>query len=159
MARTKKKVDIPLLKRIIKEVEGAETFSNLNTFYQAVTDRYNGMLRDIKMGANINGKMVEDMFPEVTSSVIMLRIKEFGIRIKTTAGQRGRPTGTKSTNPVKRIPRAKKFQDNPAMVKSLELLKKELKNKPSWYHSIEGGSLIAAVKAYCYFCSGESTTE
>ena len=156
MSRTKTKVDVKLFKRIIKEAEDSIEFTNLSKLYEQVAKSYNGVLRDIKMGGT--GQLVNDIFPEINAGVVGLRIKEFGIKIKTKAGARGRPTGSFNTSkPQKRTTRAEKFQKNDRIVQSLEAIRQELHDKPHWYQKIVEGSLTTAVKAHCYTCGGYNT--
>ena len=163
MVRTPIKVDLYLLKRIIKEVEGNEGFTNRSQLYVAVAERYNNMLRDIRMGATQTGKLVEDMFPDITPSIVMLRIKENGIYVKTKAGKRGRPKGVKIVRAdgqkIKRTSRAEKFQNNPRIVQSLAEVRKEFKEKPHWVDKLEAGSFIYAIRLYCLGCSGGDVSE
>ena len=160
MARTKKKIDEKLFRRVVKEVEEAEEFTNRSKLYEAVAKRYNNILRDIKMSGANTESLVGKMFPEITTSIVLLRINELKINIKTKVGERGRPKGSVTYGePVKRTPRAEKFQQNPKIVQSLKEIRKELWEKPHWYTRIAEGSLITAVKAHCFLCSGNSTAE
>lgn len=160
--KTPKKVDTTLLRRILKEIEADGPLKNQSMLYQKTAEQYNNALRDIKMGANANGILVESIFDSITSSVVMLRIKENNIRVKTLPGKRGRPRGTiklKDGQPIKRTTRAEKFQNNPKIVESLEAIRKEFPQKQGWVDKLEGGSVIYGVRLKCYECGGGQVSE
>ena len=162
MVRTPINVDITSLRRIIKEVEVNGGLGNQSQLFKEVARRYNGMLRDIKMGATTK-PLIEGIFPEITPSVVMLRIKENNIRIKTVPGKRGRPKGqkivTSDGEPVKRVKRSDKFKNNPKIMAAIQELRKEFPEKEKWVDKIEEGSLIHGIKLHCYSCSGRDNSE
>jgi len=80
MARQTILVDKDLFLTTIVKVEDRNTFSNFYALYVAVADEYN--------------KQVSPPYGKITHSVVLLRIKEWGIITKTTKGARGRQVGT-----------------------------------------------------------------
>jgi hypothetical protein len=163
MSKIARKVNFKLLKRTIIEVESDGPLINRQTLYKAVATQYNNVLRNIKMGDSVQKDMVDDIFPEITHSIVQLRIKDGNIKVKTPIGKRGRPKGQKIVRadgkPVERISRAAKFASSPDIVKSLEAIRKTLKDKPHWADKIENGSMLTAIKAFCWICSGWDTVE
>ena len=160
--KTPHNVDLPLLKRLIKEVEGNGPLANQSLLYKEVAARYNNVLRDITLGTS-NERLVGGIFLPLTPAIVCLRIKECGIKIKTQPGKRGRPKGVRSIQPdgtpVKRVKRSEKFANDPLIARPLLEIQKELHEKPKWYEKIAGGSMKAAVVAKCFLCSGWSVTE
>jgi 23S rRNA-/tRNA-specific pseudouridylate synthase len=82
MGRPKIDVDETVLRNTIADSEAEQTFSSLNALYDFVADVL-----------------------DVSKSVVMLRIKELGIQVKTQPGKRGRPpAATKETSEAKSKP-------------------------------------------------------
>lgn len=152
------KVDLKLLKQVVAEVENSQEFTNLTSLYECVAKQYNGRLQDIVLASK--GAANGAMFPPITHSVVKLRIKEFGIKIKTKAGKRGRPMGSSNdTKPRKRISRGEKFSHNPEIQASLEAMYAEFPDKKRWVDHIKDGSMKYAIKLGCYDCMGRSTAD
>jgi len=78
MPRPKIDVNTQLLKNTIDDAENDRSFSSLNELYEFVAEVL-----------------------DVSKSVVMLRIKELGIPLKTKPGKRGRPAGTASSAKTK----------------------------------------------------------
>ena len=156
------KVDLPLLKRLIKEVEGNGALANQSLLYKGVASRYNNVLRDITLGTS-NERLVGGIFLPITPAIVCLRIKEYGIQIKTKPGTRGRKKGSKSIRsdgtPVKRVKRSEKFANDPLIVQSLQEVRKEFSEKSKWVDKLEGGSIIHGIKLHCFGCSGFDSVE
>ena len=99
---------------------------------------------------------------KITSSVVYLRIKEFGIEIKTKPGKRGRgglPNRVKGSE-AKRIPRKEKFQANPLIQIALAKINKATPERfRPMAERIRKGSMKAALQLKCLDCSDYSTTE
>lgn len=107
---------------------------------------------------------------EITHSVVMLRIKEWNIPIKTPSmkgqgrkGQTGWQGGPRRT-------KAEKFAASPSIQASLKAIRKEamqlgkdVSNNPNRFlplvEQVENGSRAAAVKLHCIFCATGSTVE
>ncbi len=146
MGRTKKKIDVELFRRVIDEIDSPD-LSNKTILYNMVAEKYN--------------KIVTVDFPDITMSVVTLRIKELGIPLKTPTGTKGRPKGSKipAGTARNRTSRADKFASNSKSREWFETLEKACPEKTTWIEKIKGGSLKYALKYYCYTCSGFSASD
>jgi len=144
-----------VLQAAINEVESKQSFSNLSSLHVVVSDRYNASSRDAS-------------FPDISPSVVGLRIKEFNLTHKTTAGKRGRGVMTDEQKAAMaagraggRRSRSEKFAENPAIANALIRLRVYV---PERFHNkvdkvVQGGSMKAAVALKCLDCAGFSTVE
>lgn len=127
MARTKIEVDKSQLVNVITQLENAKKFSNRNALYSEVA-----------------GKM------DISPSVVMLRVKEFDIQLKTPKGKRGRQKGVKLSTAQKAAMqhgRARRTVDN------LEVLRNNFpQSKAGLIDRVGNGSLSAAIRAKCLDC-------
>jgi len=133
--KTPTKVDKTKLIRIIENIENKQIPKNRSELYGLVAKEYN-----------------ED---KVTPSVVMLRISEWNIPVKTPKGKRGRQPGVK----IERKPREDKFKD-PKIQSGLKDLKKEAGEKYNkTVDRIGKGSMKSAIKMKCLDCSGYDKKE
>jgi hypothetical protein len=130
----------------VRICEEGKTFSNRSALYEAVANKYN----------EAGGKQ------PITPSVAYLRIKDWGLEVKTPLGKRGRgsnpnlgkiPKGT-------RVSKASKFKKDPAIQKSFAELKQIVPERymPLYERTIKG-SRTAAAKLLCLECSGWMSAE
>lgn len=154
MARVSFAVNRSLLEDCIREVENKQTFSTQLKLHKAVENLYNSK-------AKIKG---------ITFSIVMLRIKEWNIQIKTQKGKRGLAKGVPLS-----AERKQKMQDGRKENSKTKKLISSKKNEngsivpgnrfqyvPSNYHALQikaETSLAAAVKANCYACQAWTPRE
>jgi hypothetical protein len=144
MGRKSVEVDRNILSKIIEELEQNEKFENQSKLYTRVAEEYTK-----KTGTAI------------TSSVIYLRIKKFGIVIKTEKAKldpsrfRERLSNTVSTGEDCIKPKAKQ-----TVAQLLEFAdEKEKKKWEKLAKSVLRGSRKAAIKFNCISCANFQTTE
>lgn len=152
MAKIARKVDKKTLQNAINEVESKETFTTRSALHDAVAPIYN--------------KNKKKEFPEITSSIVMLRITEFKLDVKTPKGKRGRQPGAKlpkgfgGGGAKNRTTRKEKFQNNPDIVAHFAKLRKVT---PERFLKVldraEAGSMKSAVKLHCLQCVNFETKE
>ena len=162
MARTAVKVDRIKLVSAINEVEKNGPFRTRTKLYDRAAREYNSSVSDTSL--------------EITPSIVMLRIKEFNLTVKTPIGQRGRQSGVKMTDEHKALlaagrknrvkgGRKAKFEKNPQIKAALN----DLRDKTSSNHyaapylplveKIAAGSMRAAVRLNCLQCSNYQRNE
>lgn len=157
MARVAVVVDREKLVASIHTVEKNGPMNTRSELYEKVAKEYN-----LSVG---NSKL------EITPSIVMLRIDQFKLTVKTPVGQRGRKTGDKMTDEHKaklaegrknRVPggRKTKFQNNPEIKQALQDLQKSV---PETFlpivDRIVNGSVTSAVKLMCLQCSNFQRVE
>jgi len=131
--KTKTPVNKKELQNIINKLESEQTFINRNELFQAVadTDWAKGHSRPL------------------TKSVVYLRVKEFGIQLKTPKGKKGNPN-LNNTNREPKVLDSDLFKDLHGYV-------------PSTYKNlvkrIEKGSKTAAIKLKCLDCANYQPKE
>lgn len=127
MARRKIEVSKVELAGVIGDIESEQVFSTRNDLANAVS-----------------AKM------DISPSIVLLRIKEFGLQPKTPKGKRGRQPGVKLSKDQKRAMQAgrskKKNFDVSAMRKNFPASYKGLLDK------VSAGSYAATVKGKCLDC-------
>ena len=163
MTRKPKRVDEQMFKRIVREIDSPD-LPNRSELYRLVSKKYNNILLTIKMGSAENEGMVSDLFPSITASIAMSRIKDWGIPIRTPIGARGRPKGIQrpencSDKPRQSTTRAEKFANNPKSQDCFDYLEQECPEKIGWINKIKNGSLKYAMKYHCFTCSGFSASD
>lgn len=157
MARTAVKVDRVKLVAAINEAEKNGPCLTRSKLYDRATRAYNSSVSDTSL--------------EITPSIVMLRIKEFNLTVKTPIGQRGRQAGVKMTDEHKaalaagRQNRVKggrkaKFEKNPEIKAALvDLKEKTPESYVSLVEKIAAGSMRAAVRLNCLQCSNYQRVE
>lgn len=157
MARTAVKVDRVKLVSAINEVEKNGPCLTRSRLYDRVTREYNSSVSDFSL--------------EITPSIVMLRIKEFNLTVKTPIGQRGRQSGVKMTDEHKALlaagrqnrvkgGRKAKFEKNPEIKAALvDLKEKTPESYVSLVEKIAAGSMRAAVRLNCLQCSNYQRIE
>jgi hypothetical protein len=155
MAKTPKKVDQKLLVRAIEQAEKDGPLRNLQALWEATCKIYNGLVG-------------ETQFPEITPSVVMLRVeRDWHLSHKTVAGKKGRgalsdeqKAAMQAGRQGGRTSKAEKFAKNPAIAQAHKLLRERT---PERFHNlvdqVEAGSRSAAVKLNCLECSAYVTSE
>lgn len=140
MARVTVFVDRALLVKCLLDVEKDGPLANLSQLYNKTAELYN-----------------KDAQTPITHSVVMLRIKEWGIVVQTKPGKKG-PKGMSSEHKAAmltargarktRAEKIKKYASNLEKMRSLT---------PKVFlplvDAMENGSLTAAVKRNCLECS------
>lgn len=145
--KVQKAVNRTILTESIKAAEENGPLSNRQLLYGAVAERYN-----LAIGPN-SPKLW------VTPSIVLLRIAEWQLKVKTPKGQRGRPKGTKlppkldvEGNPIKRVRKGRKASDtNMNAMRAGEFAGPQYQGLLS---RIANGSLTARIKANCLACAG-----
>jgi hypothetical protein len=157
MARTAVKVDRIKLVSAINEVEKNGPFRTRTKLYDRAAREYNSSVSDTSL--------------EITPSIVMLRIKEFNLTVKTPIGQRGRRSGVKMTDEHKALlaagrknrvkgGRKAKFEKNPQIRAALvDLKEKTPESYVSLVEKIAAGSMRAAVRLNCLQCSNYQRVE
>ena len=139
MGRKPVDIDLEELKKTILEVEKDGPLKNRDALHVAVGEK---------------------MEPKVSKSVVMLRIRDNNIEVKTPLGKRGRQPG--EGGPVNRQPRASKID-----AKNVKEIRKELfgiaslSSQPTSTFNVlkkkldrlENGSMKAAVQLMCITCT------
>lgn len=135
MSRTKLHIDRNELVNIIQQLEKDQTFNNRNSLAIAISNSPWGKLN------------------KITTSVALLRIKEYNITPITPVGKRGRPTGSKLTeaNILAMQSGRKKTVIN---TKWAEDVKKDV---PKQYYKLvdraAAGSKVASIRLMCAQCT------
>lgn len=148
MAKTPKPVNRQRLAQAIEATEANGPLVNRQTLYASVCERYN-----IACGPSASSQWI-------TPSIVLLRIQEWQMSVKTPIGKRGRPVGSKiaprldeNGNPLPR----KRRTGRKASKENLEAMRGG-EFKGSSYEGllqrIENGSLTARIKANCLACAG-----
>lgn len=153
MAKTAKPVNRQRLAQAIADAEAQGPLTNRQTLYAACAERYN-----VACGATCPKDWI-------TPSIVLLRIQEWQMSVKTPVGKRGRPAGTKiapkldaNGNPLPRATR----KSRKASAANLEAMKSGEFASPSYeglLTRIENGSLTARIKANCLACAGFDRSE
>lgn len=128
MARTKIEIDKSDLVAVINRLESVNKFNNRSQLLKAVADEMN-----------------------ISTGLVMLRIKEFSIEPKTPIGKRGRAKGSVISDSQK-----KAMQEGRKKAKVAINVSEVRRNFPDSYNGLinklETGSLKAAIKAKCLDC-------
>ena len=135
MGRTKVVLDKHELVSVINQLENEHKFSNRSELFKAVADQ----------------------LPNVSASVVLLRVKEFNIALKTPKGQRGRPKGVKLTQEQKDA--MQKGRQSRTISNTNELLNYFPSSRHGLIRKVGKGSLSAAIKAKCLDCCNQDTKE
>lgn len=155
--RVAKAVDRPLLESCVAECESSGPLKNRSILYESVTQLYNSKT-DVPL----------------TASVVMLRIRDWGIACQTPFGKRGRGGGfgrekgvplSEEQKAAMKAGRAKKNGKNhPKKEAHLKALKEKLVyNKAERYIPLAekagNGNKRAAIKLFCLECMGYCVKE
>jgi len=142
-------VDRPKLEAALREAEKNGPLANMGELWKRVAELYN---------ANPGVQ-------QITFSVVLLRVKEWGIQVKTQPGRKGGPMSEEhkqafAVSRGKRTPRAEKMKE----FKTFDLLRAELgkDNRRRFLPVVdaaEKGSLRAAIKLTCLDCCNWQTSE
>lgn len=135
--KTAKPVDRTKLESAIQTIEQDGPMANLLTLHKAVADEYNRTAES-----------------EISHSIVMLRIKEWALPIKTQKGKKGRRKGHRVEGGV-RTKRADKFSASTKIQEHFKILRDAApQSSQNAISRIENGSLKAAVKEKCKECCG-----
>lgn len=143
MARVKLEITKSDLQAAINKLESTRTFATRNDLWLAVEQT----------------EWAKSLQPRpLKAPVVLQRVKELGIVVKTPPGKKGR---VKGAGPVKRTPRSEKFARSEAISNSFVELRENTESK---YHNLidaiqHRGSLKAAVKLKCIECCCGSPKE
>lgn len=135
--RVKQEINRTELEKVVQEIEASNTFTNRSALFKAIseTDWAKGHKKPL------------------TSSVVMLRINEFNIPLKTPKGKKGAGLdGARRTGATRERKKA-----NPAVIS--ELRKVTPKSRHRLVDKIENGSMSSAIKLKCLECGGYETKE
>lgn len=156
MARTKKNVDKAKLEAAIEQSETNQTFTRLGDLWTAATTIYNESVDDSE---------------QITESVVMLRVKEFGIQIQTEPGRRGRVVMSDEHKAAmqaargNRVARSTRFKDNPHYQAAIAAVDTQLTangcktRMAGTFNGFAKGSVKAAIRLNCFNCMGESIAD
>ncbi|RDJ34940.1 MAG: hypothetical protein DWQ19_08890 [Crenarchaeota archaeon] len=166
MAKKTIKVDEGFLKESVERAEKDGPLKNLNELWKVTAKIYNNFAR-----------ASEDL-PEISPSVVMLRVQAWKIPHQTKAGRRGRGPMTDEQKKAMaegrkggRRSKAEKFAANPEISTAHKELEENVVYEGKMNHfanperflnlveQIKGGSRTAAVKLKCLDCSNWQTTE
>jgi hypothetical protein len=151
MAKKTVEVDRNKLELAIEKAEVNGPLGNLNLLWEAVTEFYN------------------KSYPptQITKSVVMLRVNQWGLQVKTKAGKKGRTAGVSLTEEQKlamkagrKTSRKEKFANDPVISAGLEQLGKQVPER--WSNLVEklkNGSMKAAVTLNCLDCTAYQPKE
>jgi hypothetical protein len=147
MSRVTVVVDKELLKSCIKEVESKGPLLNRSILQDEVTKMYN-----IKKTGE---------FTKITTSIVYLRIKEFGIEVITPSGRKGRSGGVPRTATTGiHVSKAERFKGNKAIQESFALIRAATPERfQPLVDKLEAGSRAAADKLRCLECCNYTTKE
>ena len=144
--RRKLEVDRACLQKAIKMVEREQEFTTLGSMHEAAAEQYNKL---------------PGVPEKIKTSVVGLRIKEFGLECKTKPGKRGqhmigkRPAGSRT-----RTSKADKFKSDPAIQRAFEEMRKGVPERfLPVIEKVEAGSRTAAVQLKCLDCCCWQTAE
>jgi len=147
MARTQKQVNRQRLAQAIADAEANGPLVNRSVLYASVAERYN-------VACGVKGNEY------ITPSIVMLRINEWNMSIKTPVGKRGRPAGSKMPqkldsegNPLPRATR-KSRKASPENLNAMKRGEFSGDQYQGLLARIENGSLTARIKANCLSCAG-----
>lgn len=153
MAKTAKSVNRQRLAQAIADAEAEGPLTNRQTLYAAVCERYN-----VACGVGASREWI-------TPSIVLLRIQEWGMTVKTPIGKRGRPAGSKipqkldeNGQPIAR----KRRQGRKASAANLNAMREGEFSSASFdglLAKIANGSLTARIKANCLACAGFDRSE
>lgn len=154
MAKTETPVDRAALLAAIAVCETNGPFANRSMLYGCVAVQYNH---------------VEQPRKPITPSIVLLRIRDWHLAVKTPIGKRGRAKGSTMSPEHKaamlagrgqRTPKSERFASDPAIVASLNSLAQRTPERfRGLVDDIRNGSRNAAVKLHCLECSGYQTSE
>jgi len=137
MAKTKIKVSQKALNTAVEQAEQKEIFSTLRNLCTKVSEIY-----------NCSTDRTLQNLPEITPSIVYLRMREWNIQTKT------QPARKVTSYSQKRMSKTQKFQSS----EYLESLKKLKEVTPQNLHNrvnkVKKGSLKSAVELKCLDCSG-----
>lgn len=144
--RSSAPVDRNLLTQIIVDLENKQEFKNLSHLYIAVSDEYN-----------------KNPVKPITNSIVMLRILEWEIPVKTQKGKKGN-SNIGMTRKGPRLKRSEKFAKDPKFAEVFNELRKSVKRNGGerflpLVNRAEKGSLKAAVQLHCLDCCAYQTKE
>lgn len=144
MAKTAIQVDRTLLENIIANVESNGPLINRNALYKKVSESYN---------AGIASRGLKP----IKAGVVFLRIRDWGLQVKTPIGKRGRQAGSSFPgSAANRKSRSDKFKSDPVVQKSFKSIRQYIGNEAPRLlpivDRIEDGSMKAAVKLKCLEC-------
>lgn len=129
MPKTELQVDEKELRQAIKDAEDNNTFANHAELFSFVSQ----------------SDWAENHSPKpVTPSIVMLRVKKYGIELKTPKGKRGFPKGLKTTRTRKKSNPA---SDNADLVESAPP-----EFKPMVLKILETNSKVGRLKLMCLQC-------
>lgn len=150
--RTETPVDREKLVTAICTAEANGPLANRDTLWKTVADLYNASAPEAT----------------ITFSVVLGRVKKWGLEVKTPPGKKGRQPGTMTDEQKARMqearknrkPRAEKFKEDPEIVEHIAYLRTIT---PSSYlpivDRIEKGSMKASIAWKCLECSGWRVSE
>jgi hypothetical protein len=140
-------VDQKKLLLVIQEIESSGPLANRSALFNEVAAKYNA-----------------SEFVKVTPAVVGLRVKQWGVKLVTPLGKKGRGKGVPMTDAHKaamlagrgqRKSKSEKFSSNPEIVSFFSELKART---PERFHNLvesaQNGSRTAASKLHCLECSG-----
>ncbi len=141
--RTKREVDMTGLRAEIARQEATNVFTGRSQLCQAVAASEWGQAQ-----------------PGLSASVVLLRIQEYNIPIKTAVGKRGRGkalAASRQNGTVVRRPRSEKMK---AFAPTMNHLKEEWgETSPTRVEAAQKGSLKALIALKCMECTGGQRTE
>jgi hypothetical protein len=141
--RTKIEVHAVTFRGVVATCDASGSFTNRHALYTEIAAQYN--------------KKIQPPLKEITPSIVALRIKDWGIILKTPMGKKGRTTGFSGGG--KRTSKKEKFS-----TPHIQAFFKQLKQRtPTQYHGLvdraANGSRTAGQKLHCLECSGWSSGE
>lgn len=142
--RASVEVNKHVLKTAIAQAEKDGPLQNRSVLWEKVTEIYNGLVTEDKT---------------ISPSVTQLRVKEWGIEVKTPKGKRGGGNGEglakARAEGRRRVPKAEKFASNEAIQQSLEEIEKSTPETFRYLvEKMRNGSQSAGLKLKCLECSG-----
>jgi len=148
--KTKVSVNKQVLINAVAQAEANGPLENKAQLYERAAEIYNS-----------NGNV-----QKITYSVACLRVKEYGIKLKTLSGKKGRgkmnaaQIAAMRAGRGKRIPKGDKFSKSEIAKNAIEDLRKHV---PERFHnlinSIAKGSRVSAFKLHCLDCCTYQTAE
>lgn len=142
MGRVKLEVAKEKLISVITEIEANGSFINRSALADAIANT--------EWAKNYNPR-------PITTSVILSRIDEYNIELKTPKGKRGRQSGVSLTDDQKKKMMEGRNQKNKMSLN--ELRKATPEKRKGLVNKIENGSRSAAMKLMCLFCTDHNTQE
>lgn len=154
MAKTETPVGRAALVAAIQFCETNGPFANRSLLYSCVATQYNH---------------AEQPRKHITPSIVLLRIRDWGLTVKTPMGKRGRAKGAILSPEHKaamlagrgqRTPKSERFASDPKISAALSALAQRTPERfKGLVDDIRNGSRNAAVKLHCLECSGYQTSE